>query len=370
LKEVKQSQISAFRLARHHFLDKQPADVVTVSRNICGVQAQLMASAQMALWARTKNIKPQDIESALYKKRALVKTYLMRQTLHLIPSDEFSLYINAIKTCRAEAVFRIMLKFGITRKEVESMNNALMEILNEGPLSKIELTNRIKPMVGKNIREWMGKVWGTFRPAIVEGLICYGVDQGQKVTFVRTDQWLSKQKQISEIEAQQALFRRFLGAYGPATVQDFAKWSGLPMPDAKRAKDAIGDELIELQVEGKKVWLLRCDYEHLVENSPGEQVLRLIPGFDPYMLAHVSKDHLVSRAEYKRIYRNQGWISNVILLAGRVIGIWTYKRTGSRLVIGIEPFEKITKSLRKRIEQEANGLAEFFGASCELNKNY
>src|SRR6266446_3355436 len=98
--------VAAFRLRRHHLLDEPPADAVTICRDVCGVQAQVMSAAYLQLWARNPSICRTEIDSALWESRALVKTSLMRQTLHLIPSDEFSIYIAALKSSRMADAFR------------------------------------------------------------------------------------------------------------------------------------------------------------------------------------------------------------------------------------------------------------------------
>jgi len=84
------------------------------------------------------------------------------------------------------------------------------------------------------------------------------------------------------------------------------------------------------------------------------------------MLGHAEKTHLVDAPYYKRIYRNAGWISPVVLLNGRVVGIWFSKRRGNRLSLGIEPIEKFSKAIRKKIEEEAASLGEFLGNPLEI----
>src|SRR5713226_6157652 len=121
--------IARFRLRRHHLLDETPADAVTISRDMCGVQAQVMSAAYLQLWTRNHAITRAEIESALWKTRTLVKTSLMRQTLHLIPTDEFPLYIAAQKPSRVAGALRIMAKFGIAREEAEALTTLIMDAL-------------------------------------------------------------------------------------------------------------------------------------------------------------------------------------------------------------------------------------------------
>jgi hypothetical protein len=111
-------QIHAFRLRRHHLLDRSAKDLVTICRDVCGVQAQIMSAAQLQLWARNHAITPAAVNDALWKTRSLVKTSLMRQTLHLVPADEFPLYIAAQKKTRIGTVLTRMAKFKISREKL------------------------------------------------------------------------------------------------------------------------------------------------------------------------------------------------------------------------------------------------------------
>jgi hypothetical protein len=361
-------QIAAFRLARHHLAEPHQASLTTVCQNVCGVQAQLQSAAELQLWARRHDIIRADIHAALWKSRALVKTSLMRQTLHLIPAIDFSIYISALKRSRVEALRKIMARFGITPKDAEAMTQCIVEALRAGPMTPPELTAQIIPTVGKKMKKYLDLAWGIqmFRLALVEGFICYGPERGNKATFVRVDQWLPKQKAVEEHEAKQILWRRYLRAYGPATLQDFSRWAGMPMPEARAAWQRLEEDLVEVNVENKKAWLLREDHRQLANSDLDGQILRLLPHFDPYLLGHAEKDHLVGSACYKRVYRNQGWISPVVLLNGKIIGVWSYTRRGKPMSLQIEPFEKFSKMIHAGIAEEAAGLGDFLEAAWEI----
>lgn len=358
---LKWPQIAAFRLTRHHLAEPYGANLTTISQNVCGMQAQLQPAAEMQLWARLHDLTRADIQASLYKSRALVKTSLMRQTLHLIPAADFSLYICALKRSRVEALHKIMSRFSITPKDTEAMTQSIVEALRAGPMTQPELTAQIIPTVGKRLKKYLDLAWGIqmFRLALVEGLICYGPERGKKATFVRVDQWLPKQKAVDEHEAKQIVLRRYLRAYGPATLQDFFKWAGMPMQEARAAWQSLKEELAEVNVEEKKMWILREDQRRLANSELDGQILRLLPHFDPYLLGHADKNHVVDAQNYKRVYRNQGWISPVVLLNGRVIGIWSYTRRGKQFSLEIKPFEKFSKTINARIEEEAASLGDF-----------
>ncbi len=128
--------IHAFRMQRHHFLDRSSAALTQVSGDVCGIQAQVMAAAEMALWARMNGLARAEISAALWEKRTLVKTSLMRQTLHLIPAEDFSLFITALRRSRVEAVLRVMARFHIQREEAFAINEIVVAALRDTSLER------------------------------------------------------------------------------------------------------------------------------------------------------------------------------------------------------------------------------------------
>jgi Winged helix DNA-binding domain len=130
--------------------------------------------------------------------------------------------------------------------------------------------------------------------------------------------------------------------------------------------ELLKEELVDVNVEGKKALILCDDYDQLRNSALEGHTLCLLPNFDPLMLAHVEKNHLVDSCNYKRVYRNQGWISSVILLNGRVIGAWSIQRGAKPWALEIEPFENFSKKIRTRIEEEAASLGRFQETSWEI----
>ena len=186
--------VASFRLRRHHLLDdpSQDQDVVTISRDMCGVQAQVMTAAYLQLWTRNHALTRAEIESALWKTRTLIKTSLMRQTLHLIATDEFQLYIAALRPSRFAQAMRVMGRCGITRDESEALIPWIMDILSAGPLSRPAIAAAIRPKASKRVRFWMENSWSLVRLPVAEGLVCYGRGEGNEVVFIRTDRLVAK----------------------------------------------------------------------------------------------------------------------------------------------------------------------------------
>ncbi|MCG8605030.1 winged helix DNA-binding domain-containing protein, partial [bacterium] len=158
---------------------------------------------------------------------------------------------------------------------------------------------------------------------------------------------------------------RFLNVYGPAKLADFSKWSGIGMREAQPVWKSLEKEFVEISVGEKVNWIHQEVLDHLKESPNSGNTLRLLPYFDPYLLGHTETDHLLDPVHYKRVYRNQGWISPVVLLGGKVIGTWSHKNRGKRLSLTIEPFKTLTKAVQGKIEKEAASLGEFLGTSYD-----
>jgi hypothetical protein len=336
---------------------------------MCGVQAQVMSAAYLQLWTRNHAITRAEIESALWKTRTLIKTSLMRQTLHFIPTDEFLLYIAALRPTRFAQAMRVMDRCGITRDESEALLPLIMQTLSAGPLSRPAIAAAIRPKASKRVRFWMENSWSLVRLPVAEGLICYGRGEGNEIVFIRTDHWLPKLKfeLMSAMEAQCVLLRKYLRAYGPATLTDFSHWAGIPMHEVKLLRPLIEPELAEIPGAKQSCFLLREDLAVLNSPSRKEPCVRLLPHFDSYLLAHRAKDHLLSAQHYKRVYRNQGWISPVVLIDGAVAGVWSYRIQGKKLLVEVEPFERLSRIVRSGIEREAEHLALFFKSELKFH---
>ena len=365
------SQVLAFRLQRH-FLGQpdRPEDLLDVVSGTCGIQAQVMSAAQLALRARSNGVAASEIERALWQDRVLVKVWSMRGTLHLLPARELPLYVAALKPHRLNQEQRWMAQYGLDGHAIAAMADAILTALSDGPFTRRQLSQALSPRLHEDapqIQELIEHGWGGLGKYVcLQGDLCLGPNQGQEATFVRRDRWLPEWDDIPGQEAEDSLLRRYLQAYGPATVQDFAAWAGMAVTDARQIWRRQQDQMRTVTVEGSPAAVLERDFAALANASPVVDDVRLLPHFDVYLLGHRSKSHLVDDAHYKRVYRAAGWISPVVLINGRVGGVWSYKKRAGSVRITVEPFGKLTNRQRKAIESSAAIVAGFFDSSHEL----
>jgi hypothetical protein len=343
-----------FRLARHSLAEASPpGSLVDVARRLCGVHAQVLSAADLQFWSRARDHAPDDLGRALWEERSVVKTWLMRGTLHVVPADDLPLYVGALDN-RGEYANAWLRAFGTTKAQMERLIEAIRGALDGNSLSRAELIAAVEPKVGKSFAKRLSSGWGEFlKPASRRGVLCFGPNQGKNVTFVRPDQWLGGWRPVGRDQARTELLRRFLSTYGPASPGDFEHWLGA-LRRVREPWETLADELVEV---APRRFALAVDEPALKTRPKG---VKLLPAFDPYVLFPRS-DRPVAEPFLDRVYRKQAWISQTVVERGRVVAVWTHKKKGTRLDVAIEPFEPFKPATKKAIERDARNLARFLG---------
>src|SRR3989337_2644690 len=175
-------QVHGSRLRRHHLQRRAPrADLVGVVADLCGVQAQLSSAAKLALWARVRGLRSEDVERALWRERSLVKTWCMRGTTHLLPAAEFPMYVAALQDSAVARDRNWIARYGISEGEMDRMADAVVEALASGPLARRELADRVVGLVGPKARRWVEHSWGGIvRHPCFQGRVCFCPAHGRE----------------------------------------------------------------------------------------------------------------------------------------------------------------------------------------------
>lgn len=364
-------QVNTWRLVQHHLLKRATPDkLLDVVSKVGGLQAQVMSAAELQLWARIDNLSPDDVKNALWRDRTLVKMWAQRGTLHLITAKDFPIYVSALNSATG-AFFRrpSWLKYhGTTVAELELIAEGLRAELHDIGMTREKLADAIVNHVGNpKLRELLLSGWGQLlKPAAAQGLVCFGPSEGQNVTFVQPEAWIGKWIPIEPEVALKELVRRYLSAYGPGTPDDFGHWLGMDESKVKRVFKALADEIAEVEIEGWKAWALVSSIKEIEKIKP-VQTVRLLPNFDPYTIALAHQSQFILPKELKgRVYRPQGWISPVVLIGGRMSGVWEYEKKRSQVIVKVDMFATPTAAIKQEIEAETERLGKLYGLATEI----
>lgn len=364
--------VNAWRLSRHHLSPRlERRDFLDAAGLTCGIQAQVMSAAEMALWARADGLTPQDVRSALWQDRTLVKTWAMRGTLHLLTAADLPLYVAARSVHEARNWLKYFTFFGMTPEQYEAVIVAIPQVLGNQPLTRQQLAAAVAqnlgiPKLGEHLQ---ASSWGSlWKPSAWRGDLCFGPSQGQNVTFVNPQHWLDSWQPVEPYPALQEIARRYLRAFGPATPKEFALWWGFGMLPSRELFRSLEAELEPVDVEGWQALVLRQDLQAL-QRSELRGSVNLLPFFDAYVLGigrGRAIEALLPQVLQKEVYRPQGWISAVVLVDGYIQGIWEYKDRGSQTLITVDMFSPVSKAVRRQLQAEADRLSVFWDTKVDL----
>lgn len=365
------SNVLAWRVQRQRLAGRaQASEALDVVRDVCGLHAQVMSSAELALWARVDDLAPGVVATALWSDRTLVKTWAMRGTLHLLRADELGLYVCAQGALPERFDKPSWLRaFGVTRPQVDALLEAVPRALAGEPLTREQLSTAVAaqtgdPLLGEKLRDGFGSF---LKLSAFRGDVAFAPSEGRNVRFVHPARWFDGLAPGDPDAAMAEVVRRYLAAYGPATREQFQRWFGFASAaQAGRRIAALGDEVVEVNVEGVTMWGLATDLDAIAAASPAGTV-NLLPAFDQYVVgAPRDVDAVLLPGHRPAVYRPQGWLSPVLLVDGAIVGTWKHERMGDSLAVTIAPFAKQPRAVRDAAEREAVRLAGFLGGDPQV----
>ena len=363
------AEVCRRRLAAQHLRTPLPrASFLSMVGDVCGLHAQVMSAAELAAAVRIDGLARGTVAAALWQERSLVRLWAMRGTLHLVPRGDLPLYVAALSNRRFDLDAPWLKYHGLEAAEVPALIEAVAGALDGRELTREDLGREVARRLGDvRFEELLASGWGALlKPVAFQGLLCFGPGEGNRVTFVRPDQWIGPFERPDPVESLREMARRYLRAYGPAGVEEFARWWGV-QPKAVRGLFVAGDGFAQVEVEGKKAWMVDDDFGADAEQAWDGPVVRLLPLFDPYVVAvRRGGDRPLTGPEKDLVYRKAGWISPVLLVDGELAGVWEHSAGKDGLHVDIRPFAALDPEVGERAVAQAERLAAHLGSPLRV----
>jgi hypothetical protein len=336
-------------------------DPAEIARLIAGAQAQDVYAGPLTFRSRSRKLTAADVQRARIEERSLLRTWVMRMTIHLIPTDDAGWWLPLFEPGIEKWSRRRLTQLGLPAAKQEKALRVIARALeDEGPLTRTEVRERVKA-AGVKLTSQTGMHIAL--TAVVSGIACLGPDRGKTTCLVRREDWLGKPPPFDRDRALAELARRYLGAFGPATERDFAYWAGLPLRDVRSGLSAIASEIEEVDVGGETMLVPRGSPPRL----PTSGQVRMLGNFDTYLLGW--KDRRFSVADEHELHVKEGgggWIRPVIVEDGIVVGGWRSRRADGRLDIELNLSKPDLARLRSKIEAEVADIARFEGMETRI----
>jgi hypothetical protein len=370
-------------MARHALAAPSGAlDPAGVAGLLCGAHAQILTAAEFSIGRRIAGATRADVRRALWEDRTLVKTFGPRGTVHLLPAADLPMWTGALSALPSSVPQHpegVRFTAGQAAEVIAAIDDALADpVLADPVLTVDELTEAIAERAGpwavERTMDAFQDKWPRWRQltstAAHRGVLCFGPDRGRKVTYSHPRRWLPGFRPADGDAALRALVLRYLHVYGPATPQHFARWLAISPRYAaelfgRLAGDRAGADLERVELDGEAAWVAAGDTG--TPSSP-HRGIRLLPYFDPYVVAGQPRARLYPGAAAARALSPSGQAGNypVLLVDGVVGGVWHQRRSGRQLALTVEPLGELTASQRRQLDGEAALVGTVMEATVTL----
>lgn len=320
----------AERRVHHQLLGAPARDVLTAVRHLGAVQAQDYPGALWAIGQRS-GATHAEVEAAI-ARREIVRTWPMRGTLHFVPAEDARWMLALDAERRMKVAAGRHRELGLTEADFAKASRIVGRVFGKEPIvARRELLARIaaggvsvEGQRGAHLLVWLS----------LNAEICCGPHRGKTPTFVQFDEWLANAKSRARDESLSLLALRYFTSHGPATLADFAWWSGRTMAEARRALDAVTSRLAR-------------DGDHwgppATRNASSR--IHLLAGFDEMLLGYRDRSATLAAKDIRVIAPGNGLFRPTVIDRGRVVGTWS--RDGSVAPFdGPLPAAPLAKALR------------------------
>jgi DNA glycosylase AlkZ-like len=351
-----QAQVLAERGAAQ-LLSGPAADTAeAVAGRLLAIQGQDPRGARLAIRARSTGLTAADVDAALTERRTLVTGWLNRGTLHLVCSVDYWRLHQLTTPPLHTGCFRRLAQEGIQPDQADRGAAVIEQALSEnGPLTRVQLGERLSAAGLRTAGQAL--VYLLFLAGL-RGISVRGPMAGREQAYVLARDWLGAPPALGRDAGQDRdaalgwLARRYLAGHGPAADRDLAKWSGLPVGDARRGLASIASELAE-RADGL---VSLAPSRGSVAGPPGGlPPARLLGAFDPVLHGWQSRAPVLGRHE--RAIVQGGMFRPFAMVRGRAVGTWGLP--GGRVVL--TELEDLAAADRAELTADAADVARFLG---------
>jgi Winged helix DNA-binding domain len=332
-------------------LAREDVSVVAAVERLAGLQAQEPRPPFVGLWTRVEAFERAALVDAL-RAGELVRGLLMRATLHAVSARDFRAFRPAVQPVLSAAFGGVnkRIRSGV---DVDAVLPVARELLDESPRTFNELRALLSDRFPDANPRGLGYAARTHLPLTM-------VPTDDRWGFPRDAQFALAE--CDDDATPDALVRRYLAAFGPASAADVQTWSGL-----KGAADVLEamDDLERFSVGRRTVFDLP-DAPRPDADAPAP--VRFLPEFDNLVLAHADRTRLLDDEHRPLVVTKNLRVRATFLVDGRVAGTWKVARSGRRAVLTLEPFGRLRKAATNELTTEAEALLRFVEADAERSE--
>jgi hypothetical protein len=343
-----------------------PGASVKVADACCGINSQNFQQSFGSFWARIDGFRNEDELSELRPGGGLVRTWVVRNTMHTVPSRDYYTYIFGGGEWGQRWRDNLAKKLGYPPRE--ERRRLFYEPLLKEIRGRSVTAEEIKDFVSQRARRLGLKegAWVGVGDMSSMGLLVHAGKQGSKSVYMRSDDWIPKLKEPPDPQSCRAeLLRKYISQHGPVSKRDIQYWSLLSRQQIDVALNILADEIVTIEVAGSKEphFALAKGWDGEFPPPPKAVVL---PKYDSLLLALKDKSRFMDMQLYKLVFGALGMVRPVVLVDGFLAGIWRKLVKKTRMSIEVHPLRKISSSDKRAVEERFGEYGEYTGLGVSV----
>jgi hypothetical protein len=325
------------------------------------VQAQDYGAAKWGVAQRTHGLTDAQIEKEV-DDGTIVRTHVLRPTWHFVTAADLGwmLTLSAPRVHKANAYWYRWLEVNdaVARRSRTILTKALRDgkHLTRAELGEVLQRARIAVTSPQRLACIVMR-------AELDQVICSGARRGKQFTYALFEERVANPTVLDRDAALFELTRRYFMTRGPATVDDFAWWSGLTKADAKRGIEAAATHLEHRSIDGRSYWFPAAKRSQRI---PG-QLAHLLPNYDEYFIGFKDRSAFGARLTSAGIKpRTDALSGHILCLNGQIVGGW--RRTLARGTLVIEPklLIQLSEAERRAVATAVRRFGQFLALPTEI----
>jgi hypothetical protein len=329
-----------------------------VADRLLALQGQDLPGALWSFGVRDRTLTREDVAAA-FARGELVRSWLFRGTLFITSARDLR-WLLALSAGRVlGSSVRRRTQLGLDPETLARARAAAEGALAEHPEGLVR-ARMLEAFERAGVSTAGGRGYHLLFWLSVTGVLVQGPLDGAEQRFLLLDEWVPTTPEPTGDEALAELVARYVRGRGPVTEDDLAWWTKLPRADLRRGRAAAGDRVVAVAHAGRE-YLVSPEMLAAVPRAAGVHAL---PGFDEYLLGYGDRSPQLAPAHAARIVPGgNGVFRATIVHGGRVVGVWTRRRTGDGLTVAAEPFDaELPATAARGFEQTAARYRAFLGA--------
>lgn len=345
-------------MATQYLVSPAPPDVRAMVRALGAVQAQDYPGAKWALSQRTRGLSDADIERE-FTAGTMLRTHVLRPTWHFVAPEDIR-WMLALSAPRVKAAMgSYERKLGITADVIRRSQSIMRKALAGRCLTRTEIGKALQHDGMKNAS---GQALGhLMMHAELDALVTSGPRSGKQFTYALMDGRVPAVPAMERDAALLELARRYFSTRGPATAHDFGWWSGLSMPDVRRALEIAAGELSSVKIGELQAWFVDGALPRITPSA------HLLPNYDEYFIGFKDRSAIAERlGRATLVTGGNALIAHVAFVDGQLVGGWKRLVDGKATVVELYLLARLTREERQRVEAEVDRFEKFLGTPVRM----